>query len=482
MSRETLVQPEVAEPEMTRLLEAYRELPVTNAEVYGFFDVDGSEEVSEARQRAKQEFLDGTVHNPNIPYPKLRDPDSQKFVAESQQQLLQLMLKGLYLDHDPDRVRAFEDNLRGTLLGMAFVQVAMEITADAPDDKEQLITDFNQANDELYGELDPVAFFGLVAEERKKADALLENSEASPLAQQIAGEYKGMTPELDGMRTERFKPSRQTIDSIGELVGELYGDILELVPRQDEKLSTEQFAELFRAAHERRGTGWSVEILAGKTAVESRQRDKTTVVGAERKLVDSMGAAKLLIHENGVHAERRFRGDKMEDQLFKGLGLAGYGVFEEGLGVAMEEAMEGALRNAGTQYYLAMGFARGLDGKTRDFRDTFELAWRREALKRAKDGQLDEAMVDKARAQAYNQCVRIFRGTPCDVPGMVFTKDQSYFRGNEQAWKVLEQIAQLPQNERKPAFEKILAAKYDPTSPLHQRLIDKAIEGYGQYE
>ena len=86
-----------------------------------------------------------------------------------------------------------------------------------------------------------------------------------------------------------------------------------------------------------------------------------------------------------------------------------------------------------------------------------------------KDEGLTESIVDKAKKQAYIQCVRIFRGTPGDLPGVVFPKDIAYFDGNAKIWDYLREI-----NGDKNAFIQLFKGKFNPTDPDHMELVNSA--------
>ena len=479
MNKEMLRSPELAEPELARIVESFRELPVSELEVYSYFDVDGTPEAAGIREQNKEAFLAGEIRNPHLNFPKLADTQTVAFLSDSEHAILDLMNDATRLDHDVSRVRAVEDILRMAYLNVAMLQITAEMQDEdlTGEERQKYAELFNLANDEVYGRPDETIFFGLIQKERQRAQGILDENGSTQAAKDIAAQFLEGTSHIDTIATvDDFEVSQEALSAIREVVEYEFADLLALIPESGEALDVPAMVKLFEAGHQARNTGWPVRVVPGKSQLESSQSQQTTLIGEKRKALPLDEAGGLLIHENGIHVGRRKNGDNLGDPLLKGLGLAGYADFEEGLGVSAEEVLQGKTRESGTQYYLAIGFARGLDDKPRDFRDTFELAWRREALKSAKDGQIDEAVIDKARKQAYIQCVRIFRGTPCDIPGMVYTKDQAYLRGNRQAWGVLTEIASLPLEARREAYRKLLAAKYDPTNENHVRLVDEALE------
>jgi hypothetical protein len=47
----------------------------------------------------------------------------------------------------------------------------------------------------------------------------------------------------------------------------------------------------------------------------------------------------------------------------------------------------------------------------------------------AKDGQIDETLMDKAKAQATTHVENAFRGTNFAMPGVIYTKLKVYYEG-----------------------------------------------------
>ena len=158
--------------------------------------------------------------------------------------------------------------------------------------------------------------------------------------------------------------------------------------------------------------------------------------------------AGLVAHEIHTHVARRVNGERSKLMLL-GFGLDRYVKGEEGVATYKEQQITGAKEFAGVPYYLAIAAAKGFDGVPRDFRDTFEF------MKLYYSGK----GVNDPNTSAWNTCVRIFRGTTCETPGAVFTKDLAYLAGNREVWTLVKNDENVVQ--------KFSVGKYDPSREDH---------------
>ena len=115
-------------------------------------------------------------------------------------------------------------------------------------------------------------------------------------------------------------------------------------------------------------------------------------------------------------------------------GLSGYSDAEEGLGVVMEQALNGEFAERGVDHYITAGLAY-FDNQ--DFRGAFEAKWRLSLLSSITAGdQVDDVKIMRAKKVAFTRTLRSFRGTN-DLP---LFKDLSYYNGSMEVWKYLESI------------------------------------------
>jgi hypothetical protein len=141
--------------------------------------------------------------------------------------------------------------------------------------------------------------------------------------------------------------------------------------------------------------------------------------------------AGLVEHELKTHIVRRHNGERSKLALL-GLGLDRYIKGEEGVATYAEQKVTGATEFAGIPMYFAIAVAKGFDGTSRNFRETFTIVrdYYVATLK------LGDDITSRAETAAWKDCVRIFRGTTGVTPGAVFTKDLAYL-GNRDIWQLV---------------------------------------------
>ena len=203
---------------------------------------------------------------------------------------------------------------------------------------------------------------------------------------------------------------------------------------------------------------WKVEIdenNAGKTSgVNVKQEDKLIRVPVDRILTQQKLIA-LSVHEIGTHVLRRLNGENSKLKLL-GIGLDRYEKGEEGVAKAREQALDGeVVQYSFPERQLAIALASGLDGTKRDFRETFAVMTDYFLLMDRNHEGLGKNGQAKAKDQAYDLCVRVFRGTDCKTEGVCFLKDKAYTEGNVEIWKTLKKDPKIAKD-----FSK---GKYDPS-------------------
>lgn len=205
--------------------------------------------------------------------------------------------------------------------------------------------------------------------------------------------------------------------------------------------------------------GWQVVVDTekGLTNFSVSQEYKTISVPSDEQLqirkITKKKLAGLVEHEIKTHIVRRENGERSQLQLL-GFGLDRYTKGEEGIATYAEQQVTGATEFAGVPKYFAIAVAKGFDGMPRDFKQTFAVMkdYYLASLKDAPD------LVEHAERAAWNDCVRIFRGTTATTPGAVFTKDLAYL-GNRDVWHLV--------HENSDAVLTFGIGKFDPTNELH---------------
>lgn len=178
----------------------------------------------------------------------------------------------------------------------------------------------------------------------------------------------------------------------------------------------------------------------------------------------------LIAHEVGTHVVRRVRGEASPLALL-GVGLAGYLRGEEGVATYMEQQVSGAHYFAGTLGYLCVGWAYGIDGTPRTFRQLYDVVYPYFVVSSLEQALLRKESVDigllleRTKRRAWARCVRTFRGTTGATAGACFTKDLVYLEGNISIWQLVTD---------NPVWKsRLCLGKYDPTNEEHVSIVQE---------
>lgn len=478
---ELITNPNIAEAKLQSLVERFREHDLATTETYAFFEVDDEASVKK-RNEQKHLFLAGAVSNPTLSFPQLERPEILGQLIEAEDVMIELMKHSTDLAYDYDREAVLYDLLRVRRLEMGMLLLAHDLCRPNLDtsEKERLGQVYNQVNDEINGLLEPARFNGLLIKQIQRAQELLANEQTPDNIKNAANHFLSHVQAIpeDSPIIERVLVDPDRFLKLTNFVNEKFADLIELVPDkpEGEKYNAEQVADIFSKAHALRDTSWDVKLQPGKSSIDTRQNERTTYIGTERERT-AINTRGVLVHENGIHVQRRINGDKSGDQLLGGTGLPWYLASEEGTTTIFQQAVEGKLGEAGEQYYLAIGLTRGLDGIPRDFREVYELELSRRLMADyLKKGETDnEPNLEKQRTQAYATVLRVRRGTPAELKGVAYTKDVAYFLGNQNMWECLLGMVEMPNKQRDEMFNLLLAAKYDPTNPIHSKIVRQSV-------
>ena len=367
---------------------------------------------------------------------------------------------------------------------------------------------FMETNITLYGEPDKTIYESLLGEKI----ANIFHKKRSQSAEIIFQELRNLLPEnaLDDTRTQdRFCPSTETMRWMNEVVHGLYDNMLRHVDSyveahkselqiesQDEtviKIQPTHLQDIFRdiLAEEflasskeveegsqtgdiqgaqvvidwdntetrsvEKDTDWNVEVTEAKS-INVDPDTRHIRIPQDREAMSVNEVKRLVVHEIGVHVLTRMTGGSTNLEPLA-QGLAGFNDTQEGLGKAMEHALEGEYQEAGIDHYITAGLAY-FDNK--DFKGAYDVKWRLKLLESLKPDQAPtQAQIDKAKQWAVNTTMRIYRGTD-DLP---LFKDLCYYNGSKEVWEYLERIC--GDNLQ---LSLLLAGKIN-TSKKHQRVI-----------
>jgi hypothetical protein len=379
----------------------------------------------------KQAFLNGDIELPDHSYPKLQGAkDNLAHIHSTGDALINST------DLNPKHRHVYENFIEGYSKKTRLIHLMDQVkNGPTENDRESARGEFIELNIELYGKPDELTYKSLLQEKLVE----LENKQLSVSAHGIYDELIELLPTEvteNHEKIERFKPSKETVEWMHGAVDSLYGSMLGHVPEQ-ETFSVKEVRQIFSTIIiEEFGEiaeGWRVDVEEAK-AIAVKASEKRIVIPEDRGTLSRDTVRKLVTHEIGVHMLRSITGE-CGDILPARTGLSDYYDAEEGLGMVMEQSLEGKYKEAGIDHYITAGAAY-YDGM--DFRKAFEMKWRLKALQDVKtDEEMSDEIISKARDTAYGQVMRMFRGTD-ELP---WFKDLAYYNGAAETWKFLERIS-----------------------------------------
>lgn len=405
----------------------------------------------------KEAFLNGDIDNPRHTYDKLDDTDFDvvKNVVYTLGQSI-TSNPNLPAKHRP----AYEQFADGYLQRAELLRLAQEHNhAEAEAERQKLAELYMIQNIEAYGKPDEQTYRALIGERLQRIAGKNLGGEAVRLRDELFElvDFDGHDDNL-----ERFRPSAETVQWMHEVVDSLYGGMLSHVPDDRDTFTPTEVQSIFTDIIEQEfgeaAEGWVVDIEEA-ASINVKTAEKRIVI-PEREVMRSRSMVrKLVVHEIGVHMLRSVMGAETDLKPLAS-GLNDYYDAEEGLGVVMEQALEGKAVDRGVDHYITAGLAY-YDKK--DFRGTFEVKWRLALLdKLTETEQAAPEQIEKVRTAAYAQTMRSFRGTD----SLPLFKDLSYFNGSNNVWRHLEEICG---DDTKLMF--VLLGKLDPSNKDHERLV-----------
>lgn len=405
-------------------------------------------------------FLNGQIKNPAHVYDRLGPIDfhgSKSAVEKLAQQLVE------HPDLSPKHTRAYEQYADRNLKIIELLRSADAYNnADTPEARNKAKDEYMMLNRELYGVPDEITYRSLLGE---KIDDISSKS-LTPEADLIRTELFGMVESDRSTHTpERFRPSAATVEWMQEVAYSLYGDMLSHVPEGQDTFSPTEvqaiFEEIIKDEFGESADGWQV-VREESGSINVRTSEQRVIIPSKETMRSREGVRKLIVHELGVHLLRAVMGGEMDVRPLR-TGLGGYYDFEEGLGVVMEQAIEGRAKSRGVDHYITAGLAYYDD---EDFRGAFEVKWRLSLLDKLNENEpVTPEHIESAKNSAYSQTMRCFRGTD----SLPLFKDLSYYNGSNDVWRYLEH--NIRDDIR---FMSVLLGKHDPTNPEHSRVVYEA--------
>lgn len=418
--------------------------PTGSFQAYEYLDGD-----KQARDREKQQFLGGEIDNPNLDYPRLDFDELTKI----EQQLLFLKKDLVAGEPDPTVRQLYRWKLNEKIAEVRLLQAA----------KSGDMRRFRRYSQFIYGDPQAEVFNYTVNRIRNRAEQSLQATDSSlrQAAAAILEILPGGKPEAAGYNL----PAPDTVSSArSQTMAEMAALIN--IPNAQEMLTVPEIKAAFDAALETLGgQGWQVVIdQTSKTGISVDQESLQVKVPQSRR-VSREKLEGLIVHEIGTHVARRQNGQRSRLMLL-GLGLDRYEQGEEGVATLREQAIKGVVEEfSGLDKHFAIGLAAGIDGQPRNFRQVFEIIQKLSEFENVSAGKNQPEAASAGRDQAWNTCVRVFRGTDCRTPGVCFTKDIIYAQGNIGVWNVVR--------ENPAEMMRFNVGKYDPANSRHLWILNQ---------
>lgn len=389
----------------------------------------------ENRDSQKSDFISGKCENPTLDYPDLEKID----IAQKEQDLLQLK-KDILEQENNETVR----QIYRWKINEKVAELRMLKETKSGNDRR-----FLRYSKFIYGKPEEEIFGYTINQIKKTIESKIKdpNENVRNAAQRLLDELP------DSFQKE------QSSDVAG------LKDFIKESPKSGIFTDTEYGAEEIKVAFEQalaryKLSGWNVIVGGRGTAVSVSQENKNVNIPPDRKMKEEK-LASLIEHEIGTHVLRRENGERTKLKLL-GLGLDRYLKGEEGIATFEEQKISGASEFAGFDGHLAIALAIGMDGKKRDFRKVYEILKDYYFINSKKEES--EAM-KYAENTAWNRCVRTFRGTTCNSPGVCLTRDIVYREGNIGVWDVVK--------NKPDEVKRFTIGKYDPSNPRHIWILEQ---------
>lgn len=404
----------------------------------------------------KAAFIAGEVENPQHVYSKLATEGTEERLEQITRIGHDLITDETMPPKYVGMYHAFAN--RYVKMTEMMIDANTIVNADSTDQTSGAVERFMKNNINLYGAPDEETYRALLLTKVKPIAEKTVTGTAATLQAEVL-DMVGYDP--DSEIPERFTPSSETVEWVGDVVHALYDGMLSHVPDQEKFTVTEVqavFDTILREEFGDSASEWSIDVEPA-TSIDVKVIEKRVVLPDTSKGMTRERLQCMVVHELGVHVLRAVAGASTDLGPMQ-TGFPGYYDSEEGLGVVMEQALKGKFEERGAPLYITAGLAYH-DNK--NFRETYEAKWRMSALTKCKEGSdVDDALIEKAKNIAYAETRRIFRGTD-QLP---WFKDLAYYNGSTSMWKHLEAICGDYDK-----FQFVLMGKADSSNAEHFRVM-----------
>lgn len=314
-----------------------------------------------------------------------------------------------------------------------------------------------------FGAPDKQIFDYTLSRIKLRIDEVLENNE-SIYKKKAAHALRSWLPEPSSTKTNRPWVAPDVFEEVRQNTLAQLGDISNHLSLNPVVKGPEIAMEFKKYLQRLEVRGWEVLTDKNITQITANFFERKLRVPYER----SVGRKKLIglmLHEIGTHILRHV--NALDSDLFLlRIGFSNYLRGEEGIATVREQTITRDTDFAGEDRYLAIGLAWGCDGQPRDFRGVYSIMKRYYMFIHMEKGVGAGHDVEKlASDEAWQVCVRVFRGTDGKTSGACFTRDIIYREGNIAIWHLLEKNIE--------AMNYFDIGKYNPVDRTHVKLLQK---------
>ncbi len=370
----------------------------------------------------KNKFLAGDVDEINFTYEKNKD------IWYDEKEIILLDLK-----HELSVRRDFPEIIRKEYLyaineRLAKIRILREIQLAEKDGRQEYhARRFDAYSRFIYGVPHPEIFANVIATLQKK----LQTKDGTPdlVVQQAYDRLQTIIESHQKLDVPNSIPPFQA-DAPSEDTEDVLVNAEELKRIFDEAIQETSLSDGWKVIIDSTGKRNHISVNGGVKKIRIPNSEQLALRIGSKKLTKQKILG-LIEHEIKTHALRHHNGSRSELKLL-GTGLRNYIEGEEGLATYREQQETKVDDYAGFSLYFAAGLAKGLDGGgERAFAAVHKIL---------KDYFLvnETGVTESAAAQsAWNVCLRIFNGTPGNIPGVIFSKDTVYRKGNIATWQLM---------------------------------------------
>lgn len=405
-------------------------------------------------------FYSDFSFNPQITYPALvedgDDLDSKKSsFIEKAPFLAQAFIdsRDLSVNEREDLLSYYRDLLRKRSMTFDLLSAS----------KEGNYEEVDKLTEKIYGNPSVEIFNTYLTSFKKEMDSEAQN----PLLSDLVTNLREVLPMESGKALDAkdidLEPFRVYLQSLMQPIIESLAQY-----QNEEELDSSVINNTFiTALGEIEADDWETQLSDEYKTITVKGNFKKIYIPNEKK-VSKLDLLGLVAHEIFTHIQRR----KLSEEIFPyeilEVGLNGYLEAEEAIATFAEAAYntDKKIDLDGGDMHFGTCLALGLDGKKRDFKDVFKILYLTKKFNNIKNGKGVDIAEEKAKDSAWKTTLRIFRGTPGNIPGCCFRKDIVYGEGRLQ---LINYLHERPASN----ISDLWKAKYAPWNEEHQRIISK---------